>query len=238
MKLDILAFGAHPDDVELGCGGTLAKQVSLGNKVGIVDLTRSELSSRGTIETRAKETEDASKILGIHIRDNLGFADGFFKNDKEHQLEIIKLIRKYQPQIVLTNALSDRHPDHARAQQLVSDACFLAGLTMIETSYNGDIQKAYRPKNIYNYIQAYDLKADFLIDISGFEKQKMDSVLAYKSQFYDPNSKEVETYISSPHFLEALKARMIQWAQIIGTEYAEGFTTPRYIATDDLMKLI
>ncbi len=237
MKLDILAFGAHPDDVELGCGGTLTKQKHFGNMVGIVDLTRSELSSRGTVDTRQLETDEASKILGIDVRENLGFADGFFKNDKEHQIEVIKMIRKYQPTVVITNALSDRHPDHGRGQQLVSDACFLAGLSMIETTLNGEKQKEWRPRNVYNYIQAYNIEPQFVIDITGFEEIKMQSILAYKSQFYNPKSTEKDTFISSKEFLDFVKTRMIQYGQIAGYKFAEGYTTPRYIATDNIMNL-
>ena len=237
MKIDILAFGSHPDDVELGCGGTLTKQKHLGNTVGIIDLTRSELSSRGTVAIRQQETEEASKILGIDIRENLGFADGFFKNDKEHQLEVIKMIRKYQPTVVITNALSDRHPDHGRGQQLVSDACFLAGLSMIETTMNGEKQKEWRPRNVYNYIQAYNIEPQFVIDITGFEEIKMQSILAYKSQFYNPNSNEKDTFISSKEFLDFVKTRMIQHGQIAGYKFAEGYTISRYIATDNIMNL-
>ncbi|MEI6310693.1 MAG: bacillithiol biosynthesis deacetylase BshB1 [Bacteroidota bacterium] len=237
MKLDLLAFGAHPDDVELGCGGTIAKQIHLGNKVGIVDLTQSELSSRGTIATRQAETDAASKILGIHSRDNLGFADGFFINDKVHQLEIIKMIRHYKPGVVLTNALIDRHPDHGRGHELVRDACFLAGLSMIETTFNGEKQSEWRPRNIHNYIQSYHIEPQFVVDISGFEDIKMNAVLAYSSQFYNPNSQEKDTFISSKEFLDFIKSRMVQFGQIAGFKYAEGFTTPRYIGVDDLMKL-
>lgn len=237
MKLDILAFGAHPDDVELACGGTIIKHVDLGYKVGIIDLTEGELSSRGTIELRREETKAASELMGIHARENLGFADGFFINDKTHQLEIIKMIRKYQPQIVITNAENDRHPDHPRACKLVKEACFLAGLSKIETRLNGDIQKEWRPKNIYSYIQSYELKPDLIIDISGYENRKMDAILCYTSQFYNPNSTEKDTFISGKEFLEFIKAKMQIAAKLCGTSYAEPFTCERTIATDNLFTL-
>ncbi|NVO58707.1 bacillithiol biosynthesis deacetylase BshB1, partial [Rhodobacteraceae bacterium B1Z28] len=185
MKVDILAIGAHPDDVELGCGATIAKEVANGKKVGIVDLTRGELGTRGTAETRQVEATDAADILGVAFRGNLGFADAFFVNDKEHQLEIIKMIRKYQPEMVLCNAIDDRHIDHGKASKLVSDACFLSGLTKIETTYDGFLQTQWRPKHVYHYIQWKNIEPDLVVDVSGFIDKKMEAVLAYKTQFFN-----------------------------------------------------
>ena len=238
MKLDILAIGIHPDDVELGCGGTIAKHTALGYKVGVLDLSHGELGTRGTPQTRLKEAADAGKILGIECREHLNFADGFFTNDKAHQLEIIKIIRKYKPDIVLANAEKDRHPDHGRAAQLIADACFYAGLRMIETSLDDIPQEAWRPKNVYHYIQAYHAIPSFVVDVTGYEGAKMDAVLAYKSQFYNPDSEEPDTFISSPEFLGSIKARMLDFGTIIGTTYAEGFTAPRHVAVKELKDLI
>lgn len=238
MQLHILAFGAHPDDVELSCSGTLAKHISLGKKAGIVDLTRGELGTRGTAEIRDKEAEEAGKILGIAVRENLKFKDGFFANDEKHQLEIIKIIRKYQPQIILANALDDRHPDHGRAAKLVADACFLSGLIKVETTDNGQKQNCWRPKAVYHYIQDRYMKPDFVVDISGFLKQKMDSYLAYKSQFYDDKSKEPSTYISSPEFLNSITMRAAEFGRIIGVQHAEGFCSQRLVGVTNLFELI
>ncbi len=237
MKLDILAFGAHPDDVELGCGATIAKEVANGKKVGIVDLTRGELGTRGTAETRDQEASDAAKILGVTTRENLAFADGFFVNDKRHQLEVIKMIRKYQPDIVLCNAIDDRHIDHGKGSKLVSDACFLSGLLKIETKLDGDQQKQWRPKQVYHYIQWKNLEPELAVDVSGFIDAKMDSVLAYKTQFYDPNSNEPQTPISSKNFTDSIKYRARDLGRLIGVDYAEGFTTERYVAVDSLFDL-
>ena len=201
-KLDFLAFGAHPDDVELGCGATIAKLVSQGKKVGIVDLTRGELGTRGSAEIRTKETNEASKILGITIRENMDFKDGFFRNDEEHQLKIIQVIRKYQPDFVFCNAPDDRHIDHPKGSQLIVEASFLSGLTKINTDdSSGNAQKQWRPKNIYHYIQWKNLDPDFIFDVSGFHNTKMDAVKCYSSQFYDPKSKEPETPISTKNFM-------------------------------------
>lgn len=183
MKLDILAIGAHPDDVELGCGATIAKEISLGKKVGILDLTRGELGTRGSAELRDKEAIKAAKILGVAVRENLGFADGFFTNDKLHQLEIIKIIRKYKPTIVLCNAIDDRHIDHSKGSKLVSDACFLSGLVKIETALNNSQQPAWRPKHVYHYIQWKNIEPDFVVDVTGFIDKKVAAVKAYDSQF-------------------------------------------------------
>ena len=238
MKLDILAFGAHPDDIELGCGATIAKEVSLGKKVGIVDLTRGELGTRGSAELRMIEASNAAKILGVSVRENLGFADGFFTNDKKHQLEIIKMIRKYQPDIVLCNAIDDRHIDHGKGSKLVSDACFLSGLMKIETELEGKQQEKWRPKHVYHYIQWKNIAPDFVIDVTGFIQKKQASVLAYSSQFYDPNSKEPESPITSKTFIESINYRSRDLGRLIGVEYAEGFTSERYVAAENLSKLI
>lgn len=238
MKLDILAIGVHPDDIELGCAGTLLKHIAQGKKVGVLDLTKGQLGSRGNAELRVQESKKAANILGLEVRENLGFADGFFKNDKEHQLEIIKIIRKYQPEIVLTNAVKDRHPDHGRASQLTSEACFYAGLLKIETELNGVAQKRWRPKAVYHYIQDRFLKPDFVVDITDFADKKMESLKAYSSQFYSINSNEPETPISGKNFLNFVKSRMINYGRDINVDYAEGFTTERSIGVEDITTLI
>lgn len=238
MKLDILAFGAHPDDVELGCGGTIAKEVSLGKKIGIVDLTRGELGTRGTAELRDQEAMAAAQILGVAVRENLQMRDGFFVNDEKHQLQVIRLIRKYRPEIVLCNAIDDRHIDHAKGSQLVSDACFLSGLIKIETFDHGQNQSAWRPKQVYHYIQWKNIEPDFVVDISGFNDQKVEAILAYGSQFYNPNSAEPETPIATKNFLESLSYRAQDLGRLIGTDHAEGFTTERYLAVNSLADLL
>jgi bacillithiol biosynthesis deacetylase BshB1 len=238
MKLDILAFGAHPDDIELSCGGTIAKEVSLGKKVGIVDLTRGELGTRGSAALRDKEAANASKILGVSVRENLGFADGFFINDKKHQIEIIKMLRKYQPEIVLCNALDDRHIDHPKGSNLVSDACFLSGLIKIETSLEDKQQEKWRPKLVYHYIQWKSIEPDFVVDVSGFIDKKNEAVLSYSSQFYDPNSNEPESPITSKNFIDSVNYRARDLGRLIGVDYAEGFNTERYVAIESLDKLI
>lgn len=238
MKLDILAFGAHPDDVELGCGGTIAKEVALGKKAGIIDLTRGELGTRGTAQTRDAESANAAKILGVVVRENLNMRDGFFTNDEEHQLAVIRMLRKYQPEIVLCNAIDDRHIDHSKGSKLVSDACFLSGLIKIETEYNGIKQQAWRPKAVYHYIQWKNLQPDFVVDISGFNEVRIAAILAYGSQFYDPNSKEPETPIATKHFLESLNCRPQDFGRLIGKEHAEGFTVERYLGVNSLGDLV
>ena len=234
MKLDILAFGAHPDDVELGCSGTIAKEVSLGKKVGIIDLTRGELGTRGSVAIRNEESAKASEILGVTVRRNLDMRDGFFVNDEAHQIKVIEMIRKYQPEIVLCNAITDRHIDHGKGSKLVSDACFLSGLRQIKTELNGEAQEAWRPKVLYHYIQWQNIEPDFVVDISEFMDKKMDSVLAYGSQFYDPNSKEPVSPITSKNFLDSVKYRAQDLGRLVGVEYAEGFTTERYLAVNSL----
>ncbi|UQD56658.1 bacillithiol biosynthesis deacetylase BshB1 [Flavobacterium sp. K5-23] len=238
MKLDILAFGAHPDDVELGCSGTILKEISLGKKVGIIDLTRGELGTRGSAEIRDQEANDAATILGVSVRENLNMRDGFFVNDEKHQLEVIKMIRKYQPDIVLCNAIDDRHIDHEKGSKLVSDACFLSGLRKIETQLDGVNQGAWRPKLVYHYIQWKNIEPDFVVDITGFTDQKIESILAYRSQFYDATSKEPESPISSKNFLESLNYRSRDLGRLVGVEYAEGFTVERYLAVNSLGDLL
>ena len=238
MKLDILAIGAHPDDVELGCGATVAKEIFLGKKVGILDLTRGELGTRGSAEIRDKEASNAAKVLGVTVRENLAFADGFFVNDKIHQLEVVKMLRKFQPDIVLCNAVDDRHIDHGKGSQLVSDACFLSGLRKIETSIDGVSQTAWRPKHVYHYIQWNNLEPDFVVDVSGFVDKKMEAVKAYSSQLYDPKSKEPVSPISSKNFLDSITYRAKDLGRLIGADYAEGFTVERYVAVSRLDDLI
>ena len=238
MKLDILAIGAHPDDVELSCAGTLAKEVANGKKVGILDLTRGELGTRGSAEIRDQEAQDAAKVLGLSMRKNLGFSDAFFMNNTAHQLEIIKVIRKYRPEVVFCNAIDDRHIDHPKGSKLASDACFLSGLRKIETYCEEQKQKAWRPKFVYHYIQWKDLQPDIAVDISGFIDQKVEAVKAYRSQFFDPDSKEPNTPISSGNFLDSVTYRARNLGRLIGTEYAEGFTVERCPAVDSIFDLI
>ncbi|MDG3581872.1 bacillithiol biosynthesis deacetylase BshB1 [Galbibacter pacificus] len=238
MKLDILAFGAHPDDVELGCGATLAKEITLGKTVGIIDLTQGELGTRGSAEIRAMEAAKAAKILGVKTRENLGFADGFFLNDKQHQLEVIKMIRKYKPEIVLCNSIDDRHIDHGRASKLVSDACFLSGLLKIETSIDGEKQEKWRPKYVYHYIQWKNIEPDFVVNVSGFIDKKITAIQAYSSQFFDPNSKEPETPITSKNFFDSLDYRARDLGRLINVDHAEGFTVERLLGVNELDNLI
>jgi bacillithiol biosynthesis deacetylase BshB1 len=238
MKLDILAIGAHPDDVELGCGATLAKEIASGKKVGVLDLTRGELGTRGSAEIRDKEAMKASEILGIAVRENLAFSDGFFTNDKKHQLEVVKILRKYKPEIVLCNAIEDRHIDHGKGSKLVSDACFLSGLMKIETEHEGVGQHAWRPKQVYHYIQWKPITPDFVVDVTGFMETKVAAVQAYRSQFYDPNSKEPASPITSKNFLESVQYRARDLGRLIGVEYAEGFTSERYVGVQKLEDLI
>jgi len=240
MKLDILAFGAHPDDVELGAGATIAKEIANEKKIGIIDLTRGELGTRGSAEIRDKEGAEAAKILGVSVRENLKFADGFFRNDKAHQLEIIKLIRKYRPEIVLCNAIEDRHIDHARGSNLVSDACFLSGLIKIETKLESDnvVQDPWRPKVVYHYIQWKNVEPDFVVDVSEFIEKKTEAIMAYSSQFHNPKSNEPETPISSKNFIDSINYRARDFGRLIGVAYAEGFTAERHVAVRNLGDLI
>ncbi len=238
MKLDILAVGAHPDDVELSCSGTIAKEVDRGKKVGILDLTRGELGTRGTAEIRDKEAKAAAEILGVVMRHNLEFSDGFFENDAAHKMKIIEILRKYRPEIVLCNAIEDRHIDHGKGAKLVSEACFLSGLRKIETVMDGNIQSAWRPKQVFHYIQWKNLKPDFVVDISGYLDKKLESVLAYRSQFFDENSNEPETPISSSNFLDSITYRAQDMGRLINTEHAEGFNVERHVAVDSIFDLI
>lgn len=230
QKVDILAIGAHPDDVELGCGGTIAKLIAEGKTVTIIDLTQGELGTRGTNFTRAEEATRACEILGVSARENLKMKDGFLLNCEEYQMQIVKIIRKYQPDIVLSNAIEDRHPDHAKASKLVSDACFLSGLVKIQTDLDGNTQKPWRPKQIFNYIQWKNITPDFVIDISDFMDKKIEACLAYKTQFYDPDSTEPMTPIATKDFLESLTYRAQDLGRLSGVDYAEGFTSEKLIA--------
>lgn len=237
MKLDILAFGAHPDDVELGCGATIAKEIVAGKKVGIVDLTRGELGTRGSAEIRDEEAAKAAQILGVAIRENLRFRDGFFVNDEQHQIAIIEMIRKYQPDIVLCNAIDDRHIDHGKGSKLVSDACFLSGLRRIETKVDGQSQEQWRPKQVYHYIQWKNIEPDFVVDVSDFIDKKIEAVMAYSSQFYDPKSNEPVSPIATQNFTESISYRAKDLGRLVFVDYAEGFTVERYVAVDNLSDL-
>jgi bacillithiol biosynthesis deacetylase BshB1 len=239
MKLDVLAIGVHPDDVELGCSGTLIKEIQRGKKAGIVDLTQGELGTRGTIETRYQEAADAARIIGVHARENLKMRDGFFKNDEEHQLQVIQILRKYQPEIVIANILEDRHPDHGRAGQLIYDACFLSGLRQIKTKdREGAEQEKWRPKYLLHYIQDRFYEPDFIVDISDVFEQRMESIKAYKTQFHDPSSAEPATYISNPEFLESIISRARLLGKRIGVQFAEGFLTKKAIGISNLDALV
>lgn len=239
MKLDILVLAAHPDDAEISCGGTIAKHISLGHTVGIVDFTRGELGTRGTPETRTQEARQAADILGVSVRDNLGLADGFFQNDPVHQLKVIQAIRKYQPDIVLANAVFDRHIDHGKGASLGYDASFLSGLAKIETKdENGKPQRAWRPSVVYHYIQSNFIEPDFIVDISDHFAVKMKAIRAFKTQFYDPASNEPATYISNPGFLKMLESRATEFGHAIGSAYGEGYTVRRYPGVNSLFDLI
>ena len=236
--IDILAFGAHPDDVELSCSGTLLKQKTLGNSIGIIDLTRGELGSRGTPEKRNEEAKRSSLILGLNIRENLGLADGFFEENEETLNKIITVIRKYKPSIVLANAPSDRHPDHGRASQIMRRACFLSGLIKIKTKIDGKEQLPHRPKNIYFYIQDRNIGPDFVVDISGFFDKKMESILAFDSQFFSENSQEPKTPISGQEFLKFIESRSRDFGRMINTEFGEGFISEKgCLGINDLNQL-
>lgn len=239
MKVDILALGAHPDDVELGCGGTLAKLISEGKKVAIIDLTQGELGTRGTNLTRADEAQSAAKILGVSARENLKMKDGFLTNSEEYQMRIIKMIRKYQPEIIFSNAIDDRHPDHAKASKLISDACFLSGLIKIQTfSEDGHSQTPWRPKHIFNYIQWKPINPHFVVDISNFLDKKIEACLAYKTQFYNPESKEPITPIATKDFLESITYRAQDLGRLSNVTYAEGFTSEKLIALKNFEGII
>jgi N-acetylglucosamine malate deacetylase 1 len=238
MKLDILAFGVHPDDVELGCAGTIMAAIDQGKKVGIVDLTRGELGTRGTPATRTQEAAAAANIMGVSIRENLDMADGFFANDEAHQRKIISIIRKYQPDIILANAPEDRHPDHGRSAKLVSDAAFLSGLRKIETMHDGSAQNAWRPAYTFHYMQDRFIQPSFVIDITKYMDRKIEAVLAYGTQFNSADSSEPQTYISSPQFLETVKARALMLGKRIGVGYAEGYITEKIIGFSNFDAII
>lgn len=238
MKVDILAFGAHPDDVELGVGATIAKAIKEGKTVAVVDLTQGELGTRGSVTIRQKESAAAAKILGISHRENLDLADGFFVNDKESQLKVIKAIRTYQPEIVLCNAIEDRHIDHSKGSNLVSDSCFLSGLKRIETEDENGTQQQWRPRVVYHYIQWKNIEPDFVVDVSETIDLKMKAIEAYSSQFYDPSSKEPTTPITSKNFLDSINYRAQDLGRIIGVAAAEGFTVERFVAVKSLHDLI
>ena len=238
MKLDILVIAAHPDDAELACSGTIASHIAKGYKVGVIDLTQGEMGTRGTPEMRLLEAENSAKILGLSARENLKFKDIFFQDDAEHQIEIIKRIRKYQPDIVLANAVSDRHPDHGKGGSLASNACFMSGLRKIETVHDNVKQSAWRPKSVYHYIQNNYIKPDFVFDISDFWEVKLASIKAFKSQFYDPENKEPESFISSEGFLDFIEGRAREYGHSINVKYGEGFTVERMIGSQDLFNLI
>lgn len=241
MKIDVLAIAVHPDDVELGCAGTLMMEKLKGKKTGVIDLTQGELGTRGSVEIRKEEAARAAAIMELDIRENLGMADGFFKNDEIHQRLLIKAIRKYQPEIVLANALDDRHPDHGRAGHLIKDACFLSGLRKIETlDDNGQPQAHWRPKHVFHYIQDRYYEPDFVYDITEVFERKVDSIKAYSSQFHSAeyNSNEPQTYISSPEFLNAIIGRQAMFGKMIGVPYAEGFRTEKMIGIESFEAFI
>jgi bacillithiol biosynthesis deacetylase BshB1 len=237
MKIDILAIGVHPDDVELSCSGTLLKHIARGKTAGILDLTKGELGTRGNAELRTQEAMASAKILGVSFREQLNFRDGFFTNDEKHQLQLIEQIRKYQPEIVLCNAIDDRHPDHGRSAKLVADACFYSGLAKITTTFENKVQQTWRPKAVYHYIQDQFMHPDFVVDVTEFAETKHKAIMAFSSQFYNPGSKEPETPISSKEFIENLNAKMSIWGRAIGAKYAEGFTVNRYPGVKDLFDL-
>jgi bacillithiol biosynthesis deacetylase BshB1 len=238
MKLDILAIGAHPDDVEMSCAGTIAKEIAKGKKVGILDLTRGELGTRGRAEIRDQEAAAAAKVLGVSVRHNLALADGFFQNDAQSQLKVIHFLRKYKPEIVLCNAVDDRHIDHPKGSDLASNACFLSGLIKIETKENGEIQDPWRPKQVYHYIQWKDLIPDFVVDITGYQELKLKAVHAYKSQFFDPKSTEPMTPIATKNATDSMEYLYRNLGRLVGVHAAEGYTKERYLAVDSIFDLI
>ena len=237
MKLDILALAAHPDDIELCASGTLIKHQKMGYKVGIVDFTKGELGTRGTPELRLEEAQKAGEIMKLSARENLGFEDGHFPADNHHKYEIIKVIRKFQPEVLMINAPNDRHPDHGRAHLVSKEAAFLSGLRKIETKINGENQDPWRPKVVYSYIQGWFINPDFIVDISEEFDAKMESIMAYRSQFHDPSSSEPNTWLSSPDFFDLIKGRSVEFGQAIGGKYGEGFLTERWIGVNDIMNL-
>lgn len=238
MKVDILAFGVHPDDVELGCAGTLIASIQQGKKVAVVDLTQGELGTRGNADTRRAEAANAATVMGVHARENLQMQDGFFKYDEEHLKKVITVIRKYEPEILLCNAPEDRHPDHGRSSKLVSDAAFLSGLRKIETSYDGKAQEQWRPAYVFHYIQDRYLKPDFVFDISAYHEQKVKAILCYTTQFTNEDKSEPETYISTPDFIETVKARALMLGKRIGVQFAEGYISPKMLGVNNFQAFI
>lgn len=238
MKVDILAVGVHPDDIELGCSGTIARHVALGQSVALLDLTRGELGTRGNAELRTQEAQKAAGILGVKVRKQLELKDGFFGNDEVQMRLVIEQLRLFRPDIVLCNAVNDRHPDHGRAAKLVSDACFYSGLTKIQTSCEGEPQSAWRPRAVYHYIQDHFIHPDFVIDVTDYMSVRMESIMAYSSQFYDPGSSEPDTPISGKDFLVSLNAKLSTWGRAIGVNFAEGFTVDRYPGVNNLSDLL
>ena len=241
VKLDLLAIGVHPDDVELGCSGTIINEIKRKKKVGVLDLTQGELGSRGTIETRQEEAAKAAKIMGIHLRENLKMSDGFFVNDEKHQRKLIVALRKYQPEIVITNSLSDRHPDHGRAARLTTDSCFLSGLRKVESNdESGNKQEPWRPKYVFHYIQDRYHEPDFVIDITDVFEQRMEAIKAYTTQFYNPDNEDdgPQTYISTSAFLESIIARARVIGKKIGVEYGEGFNSEKSLGIRNLDSFI
>ena len=238
MKLDILAFGAHPDDIELNCAGTLLAEKANGKKIGVIDLTQGELGTRGSAEIRRQEAAAAAKILQLDVRENLELADGFFKNDETHQRQVIKIIRKYQPEIILCNAPEDRHPDHGKAAQLVEDAVFLSGLRKIVTDDNGLQQEVWLSTYVFNFIQDRYLHPNFVIDISAVMEQKIAAIRAYTTQFDSPDLSEPQTYISTPDFLDGIIYRSKMYGKMIGVKYAEGFISKKMIGFNSFDSLI
>jgi len=237
-KLQLLAIAVHPDDIELGCSGILLKHSQAGQATGILDLTRGELGTRGTPEIRLAEAQDAAKVLGVQVRENAGMRDGFFTNDEQHQLAIIRYIRRWKPEIVITNSLEDRHPDHGRAGKLVADACFLAGLRRIETADDGDAQEAWRPKRVFHMIQDRLLTPSFIVDITDVYEDKIASIKAYRSQFHNPEWNEPATYISSQNFLDEIRSRDALFGTRIGVQYAEGLVSENIPGIRDLNALV
>ncbi len=231
-------IAAHPDDAELGCAGTILTHIAAGRKVGVLDLTRGELGTRGNAELRMLESREATRLMGLHSRDNLGFRDGFFTNDEAHQLKIIEILRKYRPEIVLANSIHDRHPDHGKASSLISDACFYSGLRRIESMHETEVQQAWRPKVVYHYIQDRYIKPDFVIDISAVMDQKISIIQAFKSQFHDPESTEPQTVLTSPGFMERVRSRAREYGKAGDMEFGEGYTAERMIGVKDLFSLI
>jgi len=238
MKLDVMAIGVHPDDVELSCAGVLLVEKKNGKKTGIIDLTQGELGTRGTAQTRKEEAAASAKILALDVRENLGLRDGFFQNNEEDQLKVIAAIRKYQPEVIMCNAPEDRHPDHGRSARLVSDACFLSGLRKVETTVDGQRQEAWRPKYVLHYIQDRFLQPNFVIDISEVMETKLDSIKAYGTQFHNPDLNEPQTYISTPDFLESVIYRSKMMGKMIGVKYGEGFISEKMIGLSSLDALI